>query len=174
MKKSIVFLTLIIIAAAVIGFQTGAYYYFQRLFSPAPTPTRPSGNHTDTIEVNSLINYGNGTSVWYNQTRVPTTWEFYNVTILISNGRVDSEYYPSLGENQVLGLNGVEQNATYYWSLWKFCATSSAWALTPVGVDKIELSNGGVYGWYFQNQNGMQYPPVLGAKSITVLDINSC
>jgi hypothetical protein len=175
LNKALLFLALIVIAAAVIGFQTGAYYYFQSLFSPTPSPTRPSGSHNDSyIEVNTIINYGNYTRVWFNHTRVPQTWNFYNVTILISNGRVHSEYYQDLGENQVLGLNGVEQNATDAWSLWKFCPSYSAWALTPVGVDLIMLSNGGAYGWYYQSLNGPYYPPVPGARTVTVLDIRSC
>jgi hypothetical protein len=175
LNKALLFLALIVIAASVIGFQTGAYYYFQSLFSPNRSPTRPSGNNNDSyIEVNTIINYGNNTVVWFNHTRVLQTWNFYNVTILISNGRVHSEYYPDLGENQVLGLNGVEQNATSYWSLWKFCPGHSAWALTPVGVDGIALSNNGTYGWYFQNQSGTQYPPVAGAKTVAALDIGTC
>jgi hypothetical protein len=182
LNKSLLFLSLIVIAAAVIGFQTGAYYYFQQLFSPTTSPTHPAGNHNDIcssvvcIEVNTIINYGNynHTIVWFNHTRVPQSWNFYNVTILITNGRVHSEYYQDLGENQVLGLNGVEQNATSYWSLWKFCPGYNAWALTPVGVDRIALSNNGIYGWYFQSQSGTQYPPVPGAKTVTVLDIRTC
>ncbi len=162
------------------GLQAGAYYYFQRIFSPAPSPTHPLACHNETnssdvcIEVKTIFNYGNSTIVWFNRTRVPQSWNFYNVTILIANGRVHSEYYQIYGENQILGLNGVEQNATYYWSLWKFCPSYGAWALAPVGVDRITLTNGGVYGWYYQSQSGPQSPPVPGAKTVTVLDIKSC
>lgn len=174
------FLALIIVAATVLGFQTGAYLYFQHLFSPSPSPTSTSGNHNGStcsvncVEVSTIINYGNTTRVWINNTRVPQSWNFYNVTVLITNGRVHAQYFPSYGENQVFGLNGVEQTPTEYWSIWKFCPGYQAWTLTPVGVDRVMLSNGGVYGWYFQNQSGTQYPPVPGAKTVTVVDLSSC
>ena len=181
MRGAILFLTLIVVAAGVVGFQTGAYYYFQRLFTRTPSPANSSGNHNSStsntayIEVNTIINYGNRTITWFNHTRVPENWNFYNVTILISNpGTVHSEYYSVYRENQVLGLNGVEQNSTDYWSLWKFCPRHNAWTLTPVGVDQVALSNGGVYGWHYQSQSGTQLPPVPGAKSMLILDIGSC
>lgn len=185
MKKGILFLALLLVALGVVGFQTGAYYEFQKLFLRNNSSASNAGNHVDsgsknnttapsnTIEVNTIFNYGTGTSSWFNKTRVPENWNFFNVTIFLTNGRVDSKFFPEYHENQVLGINGLEQNSTDYWSLWKFCATYNAWALSPVGVDEILLSNNGIYGWYYQNQ-GTNYPPVAGAATMTILDISSC
>ena len=182
MKKGIFFLALLLVALGVVGFQTGAYYEFQKLFLRNNPSASVAGNHaknstttpSNQIEVNTIFNYGNGTITWFNKTRVSENWNFYNLTVFLTNGRVHSEVYPDLqNEHQVLGINGLEQNSTDYWSLWKFCPTSNAWAWSPVGADEILLSNNGVYGWYFQNQS-TNYPPVKGAATVTVLNISSC
>lgn len=181
MKKGILFLALLLVALAVIGFQTGAYYEFQKLFLRNNSSANVAGNHnnnstspSNTVKVNTILNYGNGTITWLNKTNISKSWNFYNLTVFLTNGRVHSEVYPDLqNEHQVLGLNGLEQNSTDYWSLWKFCSSSSAWAWSPVGADEILLSNNGIYGWYYQNQ-GTNYPPVAGAATVTVLDISSC
>src|SRR6266566_1116317 len=47
------------------------------------TSTSPGAN---TTSVNVLLNYGNGTLVWYNQTLVPSTWNFLNVNIDVQPG----------------------------------------------------------------------------------------
>lgn len=186
MKKGIFFLALLLVALSVIGFQAGAYYEFQKLFLKDKSSASVSGSHSGSgsnhnstsgeneVEVNTIFNYGNGTISWFNKTRVSDGWNFYNLTLFLTNGRVHSQVFPDLqNEHQVLGLNGLEQNSTYYWSLWKYCSSYNAWDWSPVGADKISLSNNGVYGWYYQNQN-TNYPPVAGAATVTILSIGSC
>lgn len=186
MKRGIFFLALLLVALGVVGFQTGAYYEFQKLFLRNNSSSSVSGNHSDsgsrnstttpsnTVEVNTIFNYGNGTITWFNKTKVSETWNFYNLTVFLTNARVHSEVYPDLqNEHQVLGINGLEQNSTDYWSLWIFCLTYNAWAWSPVGADEILLFNSGVYGWYYQNQS-TNYPPVTGAATVTILNISSC
>ncbi len=186
MKKGIFFLALLLVALGVIGFQTGAYYEFKRLFLRNTSTANLSGNHTGPvpnnhnstssmkyIEVNTIFNYGNSTSIWFNKTKVPQVWNFYNLTVYLANRRVDASFSTTYHEHQILGINGLEQNQTDYWSLWKFCPTYNAWAWSPVGADEIALSNNGIYGWYYQNYN-TQNAPVAGAATITILDISSC
>ena len=186
MKKGILFLALLLVALGVIGFQTGAYYEFQKLFLRNNSSASNAGNHGDSgsknstaspsnkVEVNTIFNYGNGTIAWFNKTKVSASWNFYNLTVFLANGRVDSEVFTDVqNEHQVLGINGVNQTSTDYWSLWKYCPSYNAWAWSPVGADRISLSNNGIYGWYYQNQN-TNYAPVAGAATITILDISSC
>src|SRR5206468_3851151 len=161
-------LALLIVAISVIGFQTGAYYEFQRLFLRNPVTAHTSGNHGGSgpngsnsssnsgsngnnsisnshyFEVNTIINYGNDNLTWFNQTKVTGGWNFYNLTLLLTSGNVDSQFYASFNEHYILGINGVEQKLPYYWSLWIFCAKDNAWALSAVGADDIILSNDGI------------------------------
>ena len=186
MKKGILFLALLLVALGVVGFQTGAYYEFEKLFLRNNYSASVAGNHGDSgsnnnstspsnnVEVNTIFNYGNGTITWFNKTRVSESWNFYNLTVFLTYGRVHSQAFPDLqNEHQVLGINGIEQNSTDYWSLWKYCPSYNAWAWSPVGADRISLSNNGIYGWYYQNQN-TNYAPVAGAATVTILDISSC
>lgn len=177
MRRAIMFLFLIVVAAGILGFEAGLYQEFQKLFPASSSAAHDSRGHTNStsnILVNTVFNYGNATSIWINQTSVPVNSNFYNLTLRLAAGRVDALYSSEYSEHQVLGINGVEQNQTYYWSIWKFCPGYRAWALTPVGADLISLTNGGIYGWYYQKQTGTQYPPVAGAPTVTILDINSC
>lgn len=199
MRRGIVFVGLLLIALVVVGFQTGAYNEFRRLFLQNPGASHTSGNHNSSgssgnnsnsnssssgnnsnstsnqnyLQVNTIINYGNATTVWFNKTKAPLGWNFYNLTLYLANGRVHVLYSSIYKENQVLGINGKEQSSTSYWSLWKFCPSYNAWAWSPVGADEIALSNGGTYGWYYQDYN-TQYPPVPGSSAIVILDISSC
>ncbi len=169
-------MTVSLVVIAIISLQAGAYYEFLSLFSHVPNGSHDSGVHASArIRVDTIINYGNATISWSNQTGVPKGWNLYNLTVLLTNGRISASNFTFSGvsEHQILGINGVEQNSTYYWSLWKFCPSSNAWDWADVGADEIALSNNGVYGWYFQNFN-TQYPPVTGAATVEVLNINSC
>ncbi len=189
MKRGIIYLALLIVAISAIGFQTGAYYEFQRLFLRNSVTANTSGHHggsspngsnsssnsgsngnksnsnSNYIEVNTIVNYGNDTRSWFNQTKVTEGWNFYNLTLLLANGKVDSQFYPGFNEHYILGINGVEQKLPYYWSLWIFCSKDSAWALSPVGADDIILSNDGTYGWYYQSGTA---PPVAGANTVAI------
>jgi hypothetical protein len=187
MKSGILYLSLLIVAISVIGFQTGAYYEFQKRFLWNPVTSDTSGNHggpgsngsnsssnsgsngnrsnSHYIDVNTIINYGN-TSTWFNNTEVTEGWNFYNLTLLLANGNVDSQFYPGFNEHYVLGINGVEEKLPYYWSLWIFCSKDNAWALSAVGADDIRLSNDGIYGWYYQQTGTV--PPVVGANTVVI------
>jgi len=188
MKKTVLILALSLVAIGLLGFQAGAYYEFERLFAgnalahdSGSKGGQGSDNHnstssSDNIGVNVIFNYGNGTFRWSNGTKVPKDWNLYNLTFYLTDGNIHSEVYNIAGitEHQVLGMNGLEQNSTYYWSLWKFCPKYGAWAWAPVGADEIALSNNGIYGWQYQQQEGMQYAPVSGAATVTILDVSSC
>jgi len=185
-KKTVVLLSLIIVALAILGFQTGAYVEFRNLVLGNPSLSRNS-NHSGSgstnstasnstqIETNTIINYGNMTLKWYNHTRSPNNWNFYNLTLSLANGNVHTgTYSTTYSAHQVLGINGLEQNATFYWSLWKFCPSYNAWDWSPVGVDNLRLVNNGTYGWYYQSQSGTAQPPVVGASVVVALDVNFC
>lgn len=187
MRRRAIYAALSIAVISIIALQAGAYAEFQRLFLHPPTISHDSRTHdsgsttnrsksdTTYIQVDTVINYGNGTITWANNTKIPNGWNFYNLTVLLTNGNVRTDNYTFVGvqEHQILEINGVPQTSTLYWSLWKFCPTHNAWDWSDVGADEIAMSNGGIYGWYFQNYNS-QNAPVPGAATVEVLDVNSC
>src|SRR5438034_682377 len=83
--------------------QLGAYYYLHRLYSPAASQAGT---------VNTLINYGNSTIKWYNQTSISGSENFYHLTVSLVGGNIEAQFYgPPLNEHFVTAINGVVNHA---------------------------------------------------------------
>ena len=171
------YLVILLIAISLVSIQAGAYYDLERFFLPNNTASQNtgthggnlSGNHTvnaNVITVNTLLNFGNGTSKWFNDTQVPLGWNFYNLTLHVANGNVESTWNPGLGEHFVTGIDSVPpagSNGGNYWALWQFCNNDRAWVYSNVGADEIALSNNQIVAWYFELAEA---PPVPGARTV--------
>jgi hypothetical protein len=160
------FVVLFLLGAGVVAFQASAYYYYQKSSSACPNPCQGT-----TVNVETLINYGNDTSQWINKTDVPSDWNFYQLTTSIA--RVQAMYYgPPTSEHLVTAINGVTSNQQYFWSLWALCEKSSAWIATNVGADAIHFTTYRTLAWYYQpttSQDSSTWnPPVPGAAKVTV------
>lgn len=157
-RSPLFFIGLVLIIAIVILAQLGAFYQLQLLFNKTPAQ--------QVIAVSTLINYGNGTSRWNNQTNTPSGWNFYQLTTTIA--RTEAQSFS--GQHLVTGLDGVRSTGQFYWTLWVFCQKDVAWSPSPVGADLITLENGDILAWYFQNPPSTDpaswLPPVLGAEKV--------
>jgi hypothetical protein len=123
-----------------------------------------------TIRASLLINYGNGTLHWYNQTVVPSSWNAYALTMYVLKCNVQAQYYgPPLNEHLVEGINGVAASGSLTWSIWGFCPSQNAWSYSQVGADLIHLTNGQVLAWVYEtsSSSNVDQPPVPGAKTTT-------
>lgn len=159
------FSLLLLVVAGIIAFQATSYYYYSRLTTDCPNPCSVSD-----VPVDTLINYGNGTSIWINKTDVPSKWNFYNLTASIA--RVDAKYYgPPTSEHLILGINGVQSNSQFFWSLWAVCQKTNAWTATGVGADAIHVTTYRAFAWYYQQETSQDSskwnPPVAGALKVT-------
>jgi len=162
-RSPLFYVGLAAIIVIVITAQVAALYQLQNLFGAAPAQER--------VSVNTLFNYGNGTSKWRNQTDVLSDWSFYKLTTTISQ----TEASPTTSVSSlhyVTGLDGVRsQGPDSYWTLWVFCQKDSAWATSPVGADLIKMKNGDVFAWYYQtppSTNPATWdPPVPGAFKVS-------
>jgi hypothetical protein len=78
--------TLIFIGLLVLTGLSSFYFYSQ--LSLTEDKYRNTINSLDEIsyEVDMLFNYGNGTKVWHNSSRIPIGFNLYNATELITNG----------------------------------------------------------------------------------------
>ena len=160
------FSTTILLAAIIVAVQGSAYYYYQKSNSACPSPCQGSN-----IRVETLINYGNGTSQWINRTNISSSWNFYDLTNNIT--KVQATYYgPPTSEHLVTGINGVHSNGQYFWSLWAVCQKSNAWIATSVGADAIHFTTYHTLAWFYQAANSQESsnwnPPVSGAAKVTV------
>jgi hypothetical protein len=97
---------------------------------------------------NILIDFGNGTSIWYNNTSVEPQWNLYVATLVITQGNVNATYYPVYGEHLVTGIEGLQNNNAEgdYWLIWTYNSTA-LWQSAAVGADQLPMYNGSIYAW---------------------------
>ena len=173
------FILLILIGVIVLASEVEGFYYVKSIRVQTSSghtggdssKTSPRTN-PNIISVNTLINYGNNTRIWYNETDVVVGSNFYDQTLRVANGNVVAIYYPTLNAHFVTSINGVRSdgigsNCSYCWGIWIYCAKDNAWMYSTEGADLVKLSNGDVLAWYIQNisQNNA---PLRGAKTILV------
>ena len=160
-------LGLVIIVAA-----SGVYYYLQQVHnSPSGSASYcqnliasiSSGKSSNTLAVNVLMNYGNGTMRWYNYTNAPPNWNFYDLTLYVANCNVDAFYSPLLNEHFVRAIDGLRMEGQYSWSIWTYCQGQSAWVYSNVGADEVVLKNGEILAWAYQASSSQ--PPIPGART---------
>lgn len=139
----------------------------------AHASTTSSTNNTTSVNV--LLNYGNGTLVWYNQTSVPSSWNFFNVTELITKGNLGAFFFASFGSHFVYSINGVGCPASNMfcdqaWSLWTL--DGICWDLAFVGVDMIPVTQVATIAWYLTPAAISGNNPPIGSNCLSVnLDV---
>jgi type II secretory pathway pseudopilin PulG len=106
-----------------------------------------NGGRVLTYEVNLLVDYGNGTGRWYNDSAAEPGWNAYVLTLVLMDGEVQAAWYPQFGEHLVTGIERVSETATESWFVWDYGA--SGWALAPMGADAIIVQNGTSVAWTF-------------------------
>jgi hypothetical protein len=128
-------------------------------------------NGSSNVSVNLLINYGNRTLVWYNQTSVPSSWNFFNVTELVTKGNLGAVFFASFGSHFVYSINGVGcpasnifcDQAWGFWTLDGIC-----WDLPFVGVDQIPVSQSTTVAWSLTPAANFGETPPIGPNCLTV------
>jgi len=165
------YLVLGLAAVLLVVAQIGAYYYLQRSYggtlstSSVQCSSSSGGSAgTNVVETNTLINYGNGSIRWYNETNIPATWNFYQLTLYLANGNVEAQCYGlPYNEHYVTAINNVSNQRPFYWTIWIFCQGQNAWVTSPVGVDLIRLSAGQTLAWAYE----VPYqPPLPNARTV--------
>jgi hypothetical protein len=104
-----------------------------------------SGTKALAYGVHMLVNYGNGTSHWYNDSTAQPGWNGYVVTLVLLQGKVQAIWYPQYGEHFVSAINGVPGTASESWFVWEF--GSGGWTASQTGADFIQVHNGTVIAW---------------------------
>lgn len=109
---------------------------------------------------NILIDYGNGTARWYNDTALALGSNLYTATVLIMNGNVNASYSQEYQEHFVNGIGGVGDTNTQYWWLWSYDQSNktSPWQESQLGVDDLPITNGVVYAWTFCGETSSYGP----------------
>jgi hypothetical protein len=96
------------------------------------------------IRVDLLVDYGNGTSVWYNGTEVSLDASLFDVTRMLAD--VTTSYWSSMEPGHIL-LSSINGHGTGFWVWYYWDEASGGWVFGPVGCDAWALRDGGVYKW---------------------------
>ena len=108
-----------------------------------------------TITVSILINYGNGTLVWYNNTIVFKGSTVYDALVKIANVNASTTPFGVY----VHGINGVNEDKEHAWMYAIRRNDSSVnafyeingWYYPGVGASSLILKDGDVVAWVFLN-----------------------
>jgi TRAP-type uncharacterized transport system fused permease subunit len=100
------------------------------------------------ITVNIGVDYGNGTRMYYNDTKA-----FTGETVLTVTKRVTSvETATSSFGIYVTSINGLAAQDKFGWTYWPWNSTGKSWDFAPVGADVYQIvANGDTFLWYYQN-----------------------
>ena len=123
------------------------------------------------VQVNTLVDYGNGTAAWYNGTLVPSNSNFYSVTVLVTIGNVGSVFFASFGSHFIYSINGAGcpannifcNNAWSFWMLYGDCAQ-----LANVGVDQVTVSQARTVMWFLTPASVSGDVPPRGTNCLPV------
>jgi hypothetical protein len=102
---------------------------------------------------------------------VPTSWNFFNATELITKGNLGAVFFASFGSHFVYSINGVGcpasnifcDQAWGFWTLEGVC-----WDLPFVGVDMIPVSQSATVAWYLTPAAGFGGTPPTGSSCLSV------
>jgi hypothetical protein len=110
-----------------------------------------SVSKASTLSVNIAIDYGNGTTEWFNDTKVPAGYTLFELTQKISTIKYTYYSYISPGHVMVGSINDKNSTLTSYWLWYYWDISGKSWVLGPVGCDAWLLQNGGIYEWKYES-----------------------
>lgn len=143
--------TLSLLAAAVSNLNTSTPAYrtaaadLASLWSSYQALASGDGRKAVVYSVRMLVDYGNGTSKWYNGSTAQPGWNGYMVSLVLLGGDIQANWYPQFGEHLVTGIDGVNQTASESWFVWELA--NGKWTPSQTGSDQMQVDNGTVIAW---------------------------
>jgi len=142
---------IVILVAITLGVSgVAAYYYSQYSQAESENKTYVQQLRQFNVKYSShiLVDFGNGTRTWYNDSKFQPGLNLYVATQIITDGHVNATYYPEYSSHLITALYDVANNGNDYWGLWTYNSTSS-WQMAQMGADKLLVNNGSVYAWAY-------------------------
>jgi len=125
-----------------------------------------SGRKVLVYDVNLLMDFGNGTVRWYNDSAAQPGWNGYVTTLVLLSGKVQALWYQAgsfgpgtPGEHFVTGLDGVSQTSSMYWGIWQF--SGGSWSYLETGADLMEIHNGTTFAWALCGLDASYHPTCI-------------
>ena len=102
----------------------------------------------EAIQINFIINFGNGTVLYYNNTVVSNNASMLEITKNMVNEQMDIQYYKEFDAYLVNGILGVKGNNEFSWTAWSFSCCE--WDSLDVGSNLFYPKEGQTIVWYYQ------------------------
>jgi len=124
------------------------YYYneyttYRSLYQEA---LRELQRYKNYIFVNILIDYGNGTVEWHNETLILKGSSLLQATKIVAEVNYTKYSFGAF----VTSINGVGGDIGYYWLWYRWNGTTGTWELGPVGCDSYILHEGEIISWIYR------------------------
>jgi len=147
-KRTFVFVVLALLVCLTVATSFAGYYHY--MYNDLLKKTR-----TKTIHINLGINYGNGTTEWFNQTEARAGDTLLDITMLATT----VNYTSSTSGATLNEINGRRNSGNYWWYWWML--TNWGWFEGPVACDKYIVGDGETLYWYYQDISiyPLQQPP---------------
>ncbi|MFP3950983.1 MAG: DUF4430 domain-containing protein [Candidatus Bathyarchaeia archaeon] len=139
------YLAAFLLIITIIASSVALYYYYR--YNQTLERYRGLVEELDdlTLEISIKIDYGNGTSLWYNNTRVPLNASLLSAT----NSIADISYTRGEYGAFVNAINGVSNREGKYW-LWSyFDRREGEWRMGTVAADLKYLDDGDILVWIY-------------------------
>ncbi len=104
------------------------------------------------VEINLLIDFGNGTRLWFNNTILPYGSSLLNATLVKAQ---PVKYTVSDMGVFVDEIMGVPNSHPWYWLWWRF--EDNQWVMGETAADAAKLKDGGIYAWKYSDTS--KWPP---------------
>jgi hypothetical protein len=95
-----------------------------------------------TSKIDLMIDYGNGTQVWYNDTRIVPGESLLNITMEIAKVEFTMSEFGAF----INSINGVEGTQNNFW-IWNYY--EDGWNMGMTGADKKYLHEGDIVSWEY-------------------------
>ncbi|MCW4039232.1 MAG: hypothetical protein NWE83_00605 [Candidatus Bathyarchaeota archaeon] len=139
-------ITLVLAAVVALTSATATYSYANWQLAEERYQTTLTSLQDLSYTVNVLIKSGADQMEWYNDTRIPIGWSFYNATDKITNGNVEG-IWSEFGVF-VTAINGVEGNGPQYWIWFTWDEATKQWTSGATGTDVHILRQNEIVAWY--------------------------
>ena len=108
------------------------------------------------LEANILLNFGNGTKTWHNNTVLPLGSTAFTAIYYLADDINYTDYGGDLGI-LVTSINGVANNSTHGWFYWYWNPQYSKWMLPEYSSAKHILHKGETIAFAYTSY--MPWPP---------------
>jgi hypothetical protein len=158
LKNGLSVLSAALLALFILSSGIAVYFYLDSVDANRRYRSLLSELEGVSLEINLLIDYGNGTQIWHNKTLLPIGATLLNATLKVSRS---VEY---IGSDMGVFVNGIDGVGTkivkkgHYWLWWRFDWAQGEWMLGETAADRYVLQRGDTLAWVYEDTS--TYPDI--------------